>query len=58
MSEINNTTIPEIATIEEIKDEIVDVKTFYLSFDARPNGKPFAFKSGQFVMCTSRTGLT
>jgi NAD(P)H-flavin reductase len=52
MSEINNTTIPEIATIDEIKDEIVDVKTFYLSFDARPNGAPFAFKSGQFVMCT------
>jgi len=52
MIDINNTTIPEIVTVEEIKDEIVDVKTFYLYFDARPNGKPFAFKSGQFVMCT------
>ena len=52
MSEINNTTIPEIATINEIKDEITDVKTFYLSFDARPNGGAFAMKSGQFVMCT------
>ncbi len=52
MSEINNVTIPEIATIEEIKDEIVEVKTFYLKFDARPNGEPPAIKSGQFVMCT------
>ncbi|OHD72387.1 MAG: hypothetical protein A2W19_13650 [Spirochaetes bacterium RBG_16_49_21] len=52
MSEINNTTIPEIATIEEIKDEIVDVKTFYLSFDERKGGKAPQFKSGQFVMCT------
>jgi sulfhydrogenase subunit gamma (sulfur reductase) len=52
MSEINNLTIPEIATIDEIKDEIVEVKTFYLKFDARPNGAPPAIKSGQFVMCT------
>jgi NAD(P)H-flavin reductase len=47
-----NTTIPEVATIEQIKDEIVDVKTFHLSFDARPAGQPFRFRSGQFVMCT------
>ncbi len=52
MSEIQNTTIPEIATIEEIKDEIVDVKTFYFSFDGRTGGKSFSFKSGQFIMCT------
>ncbi len=52
MSEIVNTTIPEVVTIEEIRDEIVDVKTFYFSFDGRPGGKPFAFKSGQFIMCT------
>lgn len=48
----DNTTIPEIVTVEEIRDEIVDVKTFYLSFDERPGKKPFAFKSGQFIMCT------
>jgi len=52
MSEINNTTIPETATIEEIKDEIVDVKTFYLSFNERKAGEPPKFRSGQFVMCT------
>jgi len=27
MSEINNTTIPEIATIEEIKDEIAQERS-------------------------------
>jgi NAD(P)H-flavin reductase len=52
MSETNNTIIPEIATVEEIKDEIVEVKTFYLSFDGRKDGNPPKFKSGQFVMCT------
>jgi sulfhydrogenase subunit gamma (sulfur reductase) len=52
MSEINNITIPEIATIDEIKDEIVEVKTFYLSFDGRKGGEPPKIKSGQFVMCT------
>ncbi|MBI4977055.1 MAG: FAD/NAD(P)-binding protein [Spirochaetes bacterium] len=52
MADIENTTIPEIATIDEIRDEIVDVKTFYLTFDQRPDKKPFAFKSGQFIMCT------
>jgi NAD(P)H-flavin reductase len=46
-----NATIPEIVTIEEIREEIPDVKTFYLSFDERENG-PFEFRSGQFVMCT------
>jgi NAD(P)H-flavin reductase len=52
MSDIINTTIPEVVTIEEIKDEIVDVKTFFFRFDARPGGEPFKFKSGQFIMCT------
>ncbi|MBN2159145.1 MAG: FAD/NAD(P)-binding protein [Spirochaetes bacterium] len=52
MSEIQNLTIPEIATITEIKDEIVDVRTFYLSFDARTGGEAPKIKSGQFVMCT------
>jgi len=52
MSEINNLTIPEIVTIDEVKDEIVEVKTFYLSFDARKGGEAPKFTSGQFVMCT------
>ncbi|MGQ9841998.1 MAG: FAD/NAD(P)-binding protein [Spirochaetota bacterium] len=45
-------TVPEIATIEEIKDEIVDVKTFYLKFDNKQIDGNFKFKSGQFIMCT------
>lgn len=54
MSENNGTiiTIPEIVTIDEIKDEIEDVKTFYLSFDNKEVDKNFRIKSGQFVMCT------
>jgi NAD(P)H-flavin reductase len=45
-------TIPEVATIAEIRDEIRDVKTFYLSFDNKELDKNFKIKSGQFVMCT------
>lgn len=45
-------TIPQVATIEEIKDEIVDVKTFYLRFDDKEVATKFKFKSGQFIMCT------
>ncbi|MCU0848933.1 MAG: FAD/NAD(P)-binding protein [Spirochaetes bacterium] len=45
-------TIPEIATIDEIKDEIEDVKTFYLSFDDKKLDGSFRIKSGQFIMCT------
>lgn len=45
-------TIPESATIEEIKDEIRDVKTFYLSLDNKEVEKNFRIKSGQFIMCT------
>ncbi len=54
MSENNGTiiTIPEIVTIDEIRDEIEDVKTFYLSFDNKDVDKNFKIKSGQFVMCT------
>jgi NAD(P)H-flavin reductase len=52
MSEIKNVTIPEIATIEEIKDEIVDVKTFYLGFDRKEFSGSFKIRSGQFIMCT------
>jgi len=45
-------TIPETATIEEIRDEIRDVKTFYLSLDNKELDKNFKIKSGQFIMCT------
>ena len=45
-------TIPEVATIVEIKDEIQDVKTFYLKFDNPDIDKNFKIKSGQFVMLT------
>ena len=45
-------TIPESATIEEIKDEIRDVKTFYMSLDNKEIDKNFRIKSGQFIMCT------
>ncbi len=45
-------TIPEVATIDNIKEEIKNVKTFYLSFDNREFQKNLKFKSGQFVMCT------
>lgn len=45
-------TIPEVATIEEIKDEIQDVKTFYLKFDNPDIDKNFKIRSGQFVMLT------
>jgi NAD(P)H-flavin reductase len=45
-------TIPETATIEEIRDEIRDVKTFYLSLDNKELDKNFRIKSGQFIMCT------
>ena len=45
-------TIPEAAVIDEIKEEIQDVKTFYLSFENKEIEKNFKIKSGQFVMCT------
>ncbi len=45
-------TIPEVATIVEVKDEIEDVKTFYLEFDNPEVEKSFKFRSGQFVMLT------
>ncbi len=45
-------TLPEIATIDEIKDEIQEVKTFYMSFENREVDSSFRFKSGQFIMCT------
>ena len=45
-------TVPEVAVIDEIKDEIDDVRTYYFSFENPEVGKNFRIKSGQFVMCT------
>lgn len=45
-------TIPEIATVVEVKEEIQDVKTFYLKFDNPEVDGNFKIKSGQFVMLT------
>ncbi|PKL35899.1 MAG: hypothetical protein CVV44_20495 [Spirochaetae bacterium HGW-Spirochaetae-1] len=45
-------TIPQIAVVEEIKDEIEDVKTYYLVFEDKEIEKEFKIRSGQFVMCT------
>jgi NAD(P)H-flavin reductase len=46
------TTVPQVATIEEIKDEIEDVRTYYLTFDKDELNESFRIKSGQFIMCT------
>ncbi len=43
---------PEVATVVEVKDEIQDVKTFYLKFDDNEVEKKYCSKSGQFIMCT------
>jgi NAD(P)H-flavin reductase len=45
-------TVPEVAVIDEIRDEIEDVRTFYFSFENPEIGRSFRVKSGQFVMCT------
>ncbi len=45
-------TKPEIAVVTEIKDEIDEVKTFYLDFEDQSIRDTFKIKSGQFVMCT------
>jgi len=54
MNNINGkiVTVPEPATIVEIKDEIQDVKTFFLRFDNPDIEKNFKIRSGQFVMLT------
>lgn len=44
--------IPEIAVIEEVRDEIRDVKTFYMSLEDKELEKNFKIRSGQFIMCT------
>ena len=43
---------PEIATVVEVRDEITEVKTFYLTFDNPEVEKNFRIRSGQFIMCT------
>lgn len=45
-------TIPLVAKIDEIKDEIPEVKTFYMSFEDTEFEKKFKIKSGQFIMLT------
>ncbi len=45
-------TKPEVAIITEIKDEIEDVKTFYLEFENKAIDQSFQLKSGQFIMAT------
>lgn len=45
-------TTPEIATVVEVRDEIPEVKTFYLAFDDPEVEKNFRIRSGQFIMCT------
>ncbi len=45
-------TIPQVAVINEIKDEIEDVRTYYLTFEDPEIEKDFKIRSGQFIMCT------
>jgi NAD(P)H-flavin reductase len=45
-------TTPQAAIIEEIKDEIEDVRTYYLKFEDPEIDANFKIKSGQFIMCT------
>lgn len=45
-------TIPQVAVIDEIKDEIEDVRTYYMTFEDPEIEKEFKIKSGQFIMCT------
>ncbi len=52
MGDFKIVTVPEVATIDEIRDEIKDVKTFYLSFENKALDSQFKIKSGQFIMLT------
>lgn len=45
-------TVPEVATVVEIRDEIDEVKTFYFTFDRPEIEQAFKVRSGQFIMCT------
>jgi NAD(P)H-flavin reductase len=44
--------VPEVAVIDEIKNEIEDVRTLYFSFERTEVERNFRIRSGQFVMCT------
>ena len=46
------TSVPEIATIVDIRDEINEVKSFYFTFDRPEIEQVFKIRSGQFIMCT------
>jgi len=46
------TSVPEIATIVDIRDEINEVKSFYFTFDRPEIEQAFKIRSGQFIMCT------
>lgn len=45
-------TIPAVAVIDEIREEIEDVRTFYFTFEDPVLERSFAVRSGQFVMAT------
>jgi 2-polyprenylphenol hydroxylase and related flavodoxin oxidoreductases len=45
-------TVPEVATVVDIRDEIAEVKTFYFVFDNPEIERSFRVRSGQFIMCT------
>ncbi len=45
-------TVPAVAVIDEIRDEIEDVRTFYFRFEDHDLERFFRVRSGQFVMCT------
>ncbi|MCX8160982.1 MAG: FAD/NAD(P)-binding protein [Candidatus Saccharicenans sp.] len=45
-------TVPEVATVLEIREEIADVRTFYFAFDRQEIEQAFKIRSGQFIMCT------
>ncbi len=45
-------TVPEIAVIDEVREEIEDVRTFFFAFERPEVARDFRVKSGQFVMCT------
>lgn len=45
-------TVPEAATVTEIRDEIDEVKTFFFTFDRPEIESAFRIRSGQFIMCT------
>ena len=45
-------SIPEVATIVDIRDEIEEVKSFYFTLDRPEIEEAFKIRSGQFIMCT------